>query len=138
MWGWNGCVSSRQLAAPPYEAGLTTLGWLLVVAAAASVAAVAVVLVVGVVGSSAQGVASHSARQDAAESAVETVERRWRSEAPVSAEDADRLNRLYAARCRRVGILYLDIPLEATSKAGVYSGSGRGWDVDGLPVCTLV
>lgn len=114
------------------------LGWLLVVAAVAGLVAVAVVLVVGVVGSSAQGVSSHSARQEAAESAVDSVERRWRGEAPVSAEDAERLNRLYGARCLRVGILYPDISLEAASKAGVYSGAGRGWDAGGLPVCTLV
>lgn len=88
-------------------------------------------------GSSSQGVASHSARQEAAEAAVEEVERRWRAEWPVSSVDAERVNRLYAARCRRVGILYPEVALEPEAKAGVYAGTGGGWNASGLPVCTL-
>lgn len=120
------------------ESGLMVLGWLLVVAAVAGVAALAVVLVSGVVASSSQDVASHNARQVSAEVAVSEVERRWRAESPASTSEAERLNRDYATRCRRLGILYPDISLMPWSKPGVLAKSAEGWNVDLLPVCTLV
>ena len=52
------------------DGGLTTLEWLLVVAAVAGLAAVAVVLVQNVVGDTAEQIESHSARQEAAELAA--------------------------------------------------------------------
>ena len=64
------------------------------------------------------------------------VQRRWRAQSPVSVLDAERANRVFGARCRRVGILYPELVLEPVPKAGVYTGGG-GWDADGLPVCTL-
>ena len=82
--------------------------------------------------------ASYSARQEAAEVATAELMRRWRAEAPESAEDADRLNRELVARCRRIGILYADIDLEVAAKAGVYEVGGVGWSENGLPVCVLV
>ena len=120
------------------EVGLTTLGWLLVVAAVSGLAAVAVVLVQRETRSSGELVASYSARQEAAEVATAELMRRWRAEAPESAEDADRLNRELVARCRRIGILYADIDLEVAAKAGVYEVGGVGWSENGLPVCVLV
>ncbi len=113
------------------------LGWLLVTAAVAGLAAVAVVLAAAAVGSLSQGVASHSPRQEAAEVAVEEVERRWRAEYPASAADAQRVNRLYALRCRRVGILYPEVALAPEARAGVYAGDGGGWEAGGSPACTL-
>ena len=119
------------------DSGLAALGWLLVAAAVAGVAAAGVVLVGAVVGSSARSVGSHSARQEAAENFVEEVERRWRAQSPASEAEAERLNRLFGARCLRVGILYPLVALEPAVKAGVYAGAGGGWDAGGLPVCTL-
>lgn len=120
------------------DAGLAVLGWLLVVAAVAGLAAVAVVLVQGAVDSSGERVASHSARQEAAEVAAVELMRRWRLEAPQSAEDAERLNREFGARCHRIGILYADIDLGVAAKAGRYEFGAVGWSENGLPACTLV
>ena len=114
------------------------MGWLLVVAAVAGLAAVAVVLVQREVASSGGRVASHSARQEAAELATAELVRRWLAAAPGSAQEADRLNREFVARCRRIGILYADIDLDVASKAGVYEAGGAGWSENGPPVCVLV
>ncbi len=117
---------------------MTTLGWLLLVAAVAGLAAVAVVLVQREVGSSGERVGSYSARQEAAEVAAAELVRRWRREVPSSALEAERLNRKFVARCRRIGILYADIDLDAAAKAGRYEAGSVGWSEDGLPVCALV
>lgn len=109
--------------------------WLLVVAA---LAAVAVVLAQREVGSSGERVRSHSARQEAAEISTAELVRRWRREVPVSVGEAERLNREFVARCRRIGILYADIDLEVSAKAGLYVAGTVGWSDNGLPVCTLV
>ena len=61
---------------------MTTLEWLLIVAAVAGVAALAVVLVQGVVGDTAEDVASHSARQQAAVLATLELTERWQAEIP--------------------------------------------------------
>ncbi len=120
------------------DVGLTTLGWLLLVAAVVGLAALAVVLVQREVGLSGERVGSHSARQEAAEVAAAELVRRWRSEVPVSVGDAERLNREFVARCQRIGILYADIDLEVAAKAGRYDAGSVGWSENGLPVCTLV
>ena len=109
------------------EAGLTTLEWLLVVAAVAALAAVAVVLVQNVVGGTADGVASHSARQAAAELATSELTQRWQAQSPTSQTDADRINRTYANRCRRLGIIYGDVDLAPDPALGIYEAGGAGW-----------
>jgi hypothetical protein len=64
------------------DAGLTTLEWLLIVATVAGMAALAVVLVQGAVGDTAEDVASHSARQQAAVLATLELTERWQAEIP--------------------------------------------------------
>ena len=108
------------------EAGLTTLGWLLVVASVAGLASVAVVLVQREVALSGGRVVSHSARQEAAELATAELVRRWLGEAPGSAQEAERLNREFVARCRRIGILYADIDLGCGVLPARARGSERG------------
>ena len=108
------------------------------VASVAGLAAVAVVLVQREVESSGGRVVSHSARQEAAEVATAELMRRWRIEVPGSAGEAERLNREFVARCRRIGILYADIDLEVAAKAGVYEAGTVGWSENGPPVCVLV
>ena len=116
------------------EAGLTTLEWLLVVAAVAGLAALAVVLVQNVVGDTAEQVASNDARQTAADLAVTELRRRWRAETP-TASNIEEINRLYAARCRQLGIIYADISLRVQPpKAGTLDPNG-GWATE--PSCTL-
>ena len=56
----------------------------------------------------------------------------------MSVEDAERLNRQFVARCRRIGILYADIDLGVAAKAGLYQDGTPGWSENGLPVCVLV
>ena len=87
------------------EAGLTTLEWLLVVAAVAGLAAVAVVLVQRVVGETAEQVASNDARQTAADLAVTELQRRWRTVATAPDRSAPRLAPCsgQALRCSAAG-----------------------------------
>ena len=70
------------------DAGLTTLEWLLVVAAVAGLAALAVVLVQNVVGGTAEQIDSNEARQTAADLAVTSLAERWIAEAPTSQSEA--------------------------------------------------
>ncbi len=121
-----------------HDAGLTSLEWLLIVAAIAGLAAVAVVLVQTVVDSTAENMADHNPRQEAADFAANELTTRWRQETPASASEARRLNRRYMERCLRIGILYPEINLEVSAKTGLYENGTEGWRDNGLPVCTLV
>ena len=108
------------------EAGLTTLEWLLVVAAVAGLAALAVVLVQNVVGGTAEQVDSSNARQTAADLAVTGLAERWIAEIPTSPSEADEINRRFSRRCRQLGIIYSDISLTVEPYEGTYTG-GSGW-----------
>jgi len=116
----------RTGARPGRDEGLTTLEWLLVVAAVAGVAAVAVVLMGDTVGGAAERVRSSEARQRAADLAVTTLAERWQQETPASGADADEINRRYRNRCLQVGIIYSGITLTAEAYEGTYTG-GSGW-----------
>lgn len=119
------------------EAGLTTLEWLLVVAAVAGVAALAVVLVQQVVGDTAEDVASHSARQQAAVLATLELTERWQAEIPESPTEAAQINSDYSQKCRTFGIIYGDIDLAPESAPGVYQPP-KGWAPPGdRPSCNL-
>ena len=120
------------------EAGLTTLEWLLVVAAVAGLSALGVVVVQNVVGGTAEQMESHSARQEAAELATVVLTQRWLAAAPVSQQEADRINRDYSQRCRALGIIYRDVDLVPVPAEGVFA-SGGGWapPLD-KPSCNLV
>ena len=97
------------------EEGLTTLEWLLVVAAVAGLAAFAVVLVQDVVDSTAESVAAHSARLEAADLATVELTGRWRAESPTTQAEAAEINREYSLKCHKIGIIYndVDLPLRA-------------------------
>ena len=66
------CASGRR-GARTDERGLTTLEWLLIVAAVAGLAALAVVLVQNVVGDTSEQIAGSSARETAAKIAATTI-----------------------------------------------------------------
>ena len=120
---------------PRGDSGLTTLEWLLVVAAVASLAAVAVVLTQDVVGDTAEQIEANDARQTAADLAVTDLQRRWQDETP-TVSTIDEINSRYAARCRWLGIIYADISLEVQPpKRGTLDSGGTGWDRQ--PQCTL-
>jgi len=121
------------------DGGLTTLEWLLVVAAIAGLAAVAVVLVQNVVGGTAERVESHSARQEAAELAALELTQRWLAKTPNSQQDAVDINRDFSQKCRTLGIIYGDIDLPPTPTPGEFQ-SPKGWKRPPLdkPSCNLV
>ena len=104
------------------------------VAAVAGLAALAVVLVQSVVGDTAEQVASHSARQTAADLAVTELQQRWQAETP-TAQTIDRINARYAARCRQLGIIYADISLRVEPPKVGTLGPNGGWGT--LPKCAL-
>ena len=121
------------------DAGLTTLEWLLVVAAVAGLAALAVVVVQNVVDGTAEDIASHSARQEAAQIATLVLTERWQAESPDSQSSAERINRDYSAKCRTLGIIYGDIDVVPEPAPGIYrSGTGWGQNVADQPSCNLV
>ena len=64
----------------------------------------------------------------------EAPQQRWRAETP-TASNIQEINRLYAARCRQLGIIYADISLRVQPpKAGTLDPNG-GWATE--PSCTL-
>ncbi|MDE0160966.1 MAG: hypothetical protein OXL98_04455 [Acidimicrobiaceae bacterium] len=99
---------------PPRRRGdraLTTLEWLLIVAAVAGIAALAVVLVQNVVSDTSEQIAGSSARQVAARLAADQVEvdsQRSKEEQPINAKAWGQWERFYNSRCNRLAITYGD------------------------------
>ena len=108
------------------EAGLTTLEWLLIVAAVAGLAALAVVLVQNVVDETAEEIAGNSARETAARVAASRIETDVAAEAIDKAEldsgtdykipstVSGPINSDAKSKCNRLAITYSDIGVEAT------------------------
>ena len=109
----------------------------LVVAAVAGLAAVAVVLVQAVVGDTAESVASHSARQEAAELATVSLQDKWQAQVPTSEDHAEEINDAFRRRCLQLGIIYGDVPLGPEAKGGTFDLNTGGWQSGRLPKCTL-
>ena len=106
--------------------GLTTLEWLLIVAAVAGLAALAVVLVQNVVDETAEQIAGGSARLTAARVAAEGIN------TDNDADDSDK-----RSACNRLGITYSDVFREAPARAAFWSDSDTTDDMDG-GLCTIV
>ncbi|WP_419850507.1 hypothetical protein [Candidatus Poriferisocius sp.] len=116
------------------ESGLTTLEWLLIVAAVAGLAALAVVLVQNVVDSTAEQISSSSARETAARVAAADVEQQAYTAAEALTADTDeamanalsQVNLKYERLCNRLGITYNNVPgISFAWKDGLNStGSG--------------
>ena len=93
------------------ESGLTTLEWLLIVAAVAGLAALAVVLVQNVVDDTAREISGSSARETAAKVAASAVVEE--SKAAKTFDDTE-INSwsdwdlYFTAKCERIGITYSD------------------------------
>ena len=104
------------------DSGLTTLEWLLIVAAVAGLAALAVVLVTNVVGDTSEQISGSSARLTAAHVAARSIQEDRISDEIDNDNDAN-------DRCRRLEIIYSDIDgLSATP-----AGSGTGFTCTILP-----
>ncbi|MCY4629492.1 MAG: hypothetical protein OXE75_01165, partial [bacterium] len=118
------------------EEGLTTLEWLLVVAAVAGLAALAVVLVRDVADDTAETLRTVNRRQLAFDLATTELTERWAAETPDSRKEAERINRDRAGDCRELAIIYADVPARLFVKSGKYDeGPPRGWSV--LPICAF-
>ncbi|WP_420626956.1 hypothetical protein [Candidatus Poriferisodalis sp.] len=96
------------------ERGLTTLEWLLIVAAVAGLAALAVVLVQNVVDDTAEQLGGSSARETAANVAADTVIREAKTAQPSDArfDTWQKWELYFQARCERLEILYSDTNLD--------------------------
>ena len=110
---------TRRLPKRRDDSGLTTLEWLLIVAAVAGLAALAVVLVQNVVGETSEQIAGSSARKTAATIAADEIMRdadRDAADQPVSARKYDDWEGYYESRCDRLEITYGDAGIETVAK----------------------
>ena len=108
------------------DSGLTTLEWLLIVAAVAGLAALAVVLVQNVVDETAEEIAGNSARETAAKVAADRIDADARTEIrnadsdtdatkiTINQANLDSINSEFESKCGRLKITYSDINLTAT------------------------
>ena len=123
--------------------GLTTLEWLLIVAAVAALAALAVVLVQRTVNNTAEQMERHSPRQEAAETAAAEIQDAARAQKPTDELHAQQINDRWRKRCKQIEILYRDvmhIPNQKRTfvyREGIFKDHATGWDpVDAsLPAC---
>ena len=95
------------------DSGLTTLEWLLIVAAVAGLAALAVVLVQNVVSDTSEQIAGSSARKTAAQVAALQIMRDADRDGATQPDSADTYGEWithYAAKCDRIEITFADVP----------------------------
>ena len=106
---------SRRLPQRRDDSGLTTLEWLLIVAAVAGLAALAVVLVQNVVSETSEQIAGSSARKTAASIAADEIVRSADSDTQtVSANTYDKWVSYYVSKCDRLRITYGDAGITVT------------------------
>lgn len=116
-------VRRRFLRGRADESGLTTLEWLLIVAAVAGLAALAVVLVQGVVDDTAEEISGSSARKTSALVAGDNVA----SDASAASQpdrvtDFDSWLTYYEQKCRRIAVTYSDADVTVTPNFALDSG----------------
>ena len=103
----------RRLPKRRDDSGLTTLEWLLIVAAVAGLAALAVVLVTNVVGQTSEQISGASARKTAAQVAGGEITNRTRADVPAAANhDAAGFTAQqqdHIEDCNRLKITYSDV-----------------------------
>ena len=102
---------SRRLPRRRDDSGLTTLEWLLIVAAVAGLAALAVVLVQNVVSDTSEQIAGSSARKTGAQIAAQQIMTdadRDEADLPDAADTWAEWVPFYTARCNRLAITYGD------------------------------
>ena len=107
------------------ETGLTTLEWLLIVAAVAGLAALAVVLVQNVVDDTAEQIAGSSARITAAQVAAEAINN------DTDDNDADK-----RSACNRLGITYSDAFADTPRRSSLWTDRNTSDNTGG--VCAIV
>ena len=116
----------RRLPQRRDDSGLTTLEWLLIVAAVAGLAALAVVLVQNVVGDTSEQIAGSSARKTAAKVAASTLVEDAKaatvtdflptgSTTVTAAQAYVAWDNYYTEKCNRIKIIYNDAGVEITA-----------------------
>ena len=119
------------------DSGLTTLEWLLIVAAVAGLAALAVVLVQNVVSDTAEQIGSNSARMTSAELTAVDITSDARAFVPAANVSALDANKPFKDRCERMNIAYgrdlrcRNAKAESLLPPGGKSTYGCGLDHDG-------
>lgn len=116
--------STEQLGLRP-EKGLTTLEWLLIVAAVAGLAALAVVLVQNVVDDTAEEISGNNARVTAARVAAEAINN--------DGTDTDAEKR---SACNRLSITYSDAFADDPERTSLWTDKDTA--VEGGGVCAIV
>ena len=132
---------SRRLPRRRDDSGLTTLEWLLIVAAVAGLAALAVVLVQNVVGDTSEQIAGSSARRTAAKIAATAImedARRNGADQPRDAQTYDKWIDHYTRKCRRLAITYGDAGITVQSNFVHKTGAGTGQKVEDTVVANNV
>ena len=115
------------------DSGLTTLEWLLIVAAVAGLAALAVVLVQNVVGDTSEQISGNSARATAAKVAAAEINDKARAADLSEADAAETINAKYSKECRQLSILYADSGITSDYEDG--TATGTDWNTE--PECTV-
>ena len=113
------------------ERGLTTLEWLLIVAAVAGLAALAVVLVTNVVDDTSEQISGSSARVTAARVAAQEIvddAARASADQPNAAKTWGDWEVHYRQKCDRLEITYGDAGIVTTPRINRYTGSAAGND----------
>ena len=121
---------SRRLPQRRDDSGLTTLEWLLIVAAVAGLAALAVVLVQNVVSETGEQIAGSSARKTAAQVAGIQITNNARVAVPTVKTDVgyDAAVREFEDDCNRIKIVFSDVdPLDVK---WTYTTPGAGAQPD--------
>lgn len=113
------------------DSGLTTLEWLLIVAAVAGLAALAVVLVTNVVGDTSEQISGQNARVTAARIAGDEVMRdaaRGAGDQPAAAKTFDKWATHYTSKCNLIPITYGDAGVTTRAKFSYNDGGGGSAD----------
>ena len=108
---WPQKLRKRLVATRADESGVTTLEWLLIVAAVAGLAALAVVLVQNVVSETSEQIAGSSARLTAAQVAASSVVAEATQPAKLDDDRWETWNKwenYFTAKCERIKITFSD------------------------------
>ncbi len=140
------CLDSNQTAGRSHDerrrrgdSGLTTLEWLLIVAAVAGLAALAVVLVTNVVGDTSEQISGQSARAIAARVAGDEVMRdadRDAGEQPAAAKTFGKWETHYTSKCNIIAITYGDAGVTTQARFD-YNVSGSHTDNDAVAAASI-
>ena len=115
---WLHRLRRRLLTTKADESGITTLEWLLIVAAVAGLAALAVVLVQNVVNETSEQIAGSSARKTAATVAADQLMRdaaKASGDQPRDAKTWGDWRDYYTGRCERLEITYGDAGIDVAA-----------------------